>query len=121
MNENYQTPVAQAVPPVQSYQPQYQPTPQYVYPQVNVSMQNSGGGPGEYSKTVSILDWFLYFLLTSLPFIGFFILIYYAIDKDKPSRANLARLSLIMMIILIVLAVIVGIVITLVGVVAANS
>lgn len=42
-------------------------------------------------------DWLIYTLLSCIPLVNLVALIYFAIDHDKPSRANMARLSLILM------------------------
>ena len=78
------------------------------YPQVN--FYNNPVPPG-YSKTVTMGDWLIYALLSCIPLVNLVALIYFAIDHDKPSRANLARLALIFMAIGIVLGILIIVVI----------
>ncbi len=102
MNEGYPQ-----TPPPASYQPppQQPPQPQFVYPQVNLNVRN--GMPYEnLSPTVTKMDWFIFIILSSIPFVNFIALIFYAIDSTKPSRANFARTSLILMVVTFVLAIV---------------
>lgn len=110
MNGNYQPNVQQVTPP--AYQ---NPPPAYGYPQVNLNVQNSVAPQG-YSKTVTIMDWFIFMLLQSIPLVNLIALFFYAFDKEKPSRANFARLTLIFMIIILVLAILTGIIIAICGI-----
>ena len=50
----------------------------------------------EVSPTVTKMDWFLFVILTSIPVVNLLALIYFACDKEKPSRANFALLQLIL-------------------------
>ncbi|MGN0867174.1 MAG: hypothetical protein ACI4SG_05810 [Oligosphaeraceae bacterium] len=51
----------------------------------------------ELSPTVTKMDWFLFTILACIPVVNLLALIYYAFDKEKPSRANLAILQLILL------------------------
>lgn len=55
------------------------------------------GWQGEsLSPTVTKMEWLIFFLLTNLPIVNLVALIYFACDREKPSRANFARLQLIL-------------------------
>ena len=55
------------------------------------------GWQGEsLSPTVTKMEWFIFLLLTNLPIVNLVALIYFACDREKPSRANFARLQLIL-------------------------
>ena len=76
----------------------------YNYPQMNLNLQNNLIPP-DYSKTVTMGDWLIYTLLAAIPLVNLVALIYFALDHEKPSRANLARLALIFFAIAILLVV----------------
>ena len=49
------------------------------------------------SPTVTKTEWLIYSLLVGIPLVNLVALIYFACDREKPSRANLARLQLIIL------------------------
>ena len=49
------------------------------------------------SPTVTKTEWLIYSLLVGIPLVNLVVLIYFACDREKPSRANLARLQLIIL------------------------
>ena len=79
--------------PPPAYPPQYQqaPMPQQPVYQQPVYVPNQ-----KLSPTVTIGDWLLWLILSFIPLVGFIMLIVYACDSVKPSRANLAKLILIL-------------------------
>ena len=77
-----QSPYSQCPPPVQ---------PVFVQP------------PSDLSPTVTKSEWFIYLILQMIPFVNIVMLIVYAMDNTKPSRANLAKVNLIFLIVGIVL------------------
>ena len=83
------------------YSAQYrQPPVQPVYVQL----------PPDYSPTVTKGEWFLYLILQMIPVVNLVMLIVYALDNTKPSRANLAKVNLIFMAVSIVLAILICVV-----------
>ena len=56
------------------------------------------------SPTVTKMEWLFFFLLTNLPIVNLVALIYFACDREKPSRANFARLQLILILAGLILA-----------------
>lgn len=66
------------------------PRPVYVYPPAN----DYGQG---LSPTVTKMDWLIWIILTAIPIVNLIMLIVYACDNTKPSRANLAKVTLILM------------------------
>ena len=81
------------------------PPPQYPpqYPQVPAQQIIVQQGAGNLSPTVTIGDWLIFTILQSIPILNFIMLIVYACDSSKPSRANLSKLLLILMIIVPIL------------------
>ncbi|MBR4900561.1 MAG: hypothetical protein IKZ46_06445 [Victivallales bacterium] len=78
------------------YSAQYrQPPVQPVYVQL----------PPDYSPTVTKGEWFLYLILQMIPFVNLVMLIVYALDNTKPSRANLAKVNLIFLAVGFVIAI----------------
>jgi len=77
------------------YSAQYQPPVQPVYVQP----------PPDYSPTITKGEWFLYLILQMIPFVNIVMLIVYALDNTKPSRANLAKVNLILLAIGFVIAI----------------
>ncbi len=63
--------------------------------------QNDNYGQ-ELSPTVTKTDWLIWIILTAIPIVNFIMLIVYACDTSKPSRANLAKVTLILMAILLI-------------------
>ena len=78
------------------YSAQYQPPVQPVYVQL----------PPDYSPTVTKGEWFLYLILQMIPVVNLVMLIVYALDNTKPSRANLAKVNLIFLAVSFVIAII---------------
>lgn len=63
------------------------------------------GWQGEsLSPTVTKMEWLFFFLLTNLPIVNLVALIYFACDREKPSRANFACLQLILILAGLILA-----------------
>ena len=58
----------------------------------------------DVSPTVTKTEWFIYLILQMIPFVNLVMLIVYALDNSKPSRANLAKVNLIFLIVGIILA-----------------
>ena len=85
-----QSPYSQCPPPVQP------PFAQPIYQDV--------------SPTVTKTEWFLYLILQMIPFVNLVMLIVYAMDNTRPSRANLAKVNLIFMAVGIVLAILIFVV-----------
>ncbi len=57
-------------------------------------------------KTVSIGDWIITIIVTSIPIIGFICLVVWALDKNIPvSKSNFAKASLILYVLFFLLAV----------------
>ena len=81
-----------------SEQPPYSQCPPPVQP---VFIQQ----PNDLSPTVTKTEWLLYLILQMIPFVNIVMLIVYAMDNTKPSRANLAKVNLIFLAVGIVLAV----------------
>ena len=79
-----QSPYSQCPPPVQ---------PVFVQP------------PSDLSPTVTKTEWFLYLILQMIPFVNLVMLIVYALDNTKPSRANLAKVNLILLAVGFVIAI----------------
>jgi len=77
------------------YSAQYQPPVQPVYVQP----------PPDYSPTITKGEWFLYLILQMIPFVNIVMLIVYALDNTKPSRANLAKVNLILLAVGFVIAI----------------
>ena len=77
------------------YSAQYQPPVQPVYVQL----------PPDYSPTVTKGEWFLYLILQMIPVVNLVMLIVYALDNTKPSRANLAKVNLILLAVGFVIAI----------------
>ena len=77
------------------YSAQYQPPVQPVFVQP----------PPDYSPTITKGEWFLYLILQMIPFVNIVMLIVYALDNTKPSRANLAKVNLILLAIGFVIAI----------------
>ena len=73
---------------------QFPPTPPPPPPQIIVQQVQ-----GNLSPTVTIGDWFVFVLLQCIPVVNIIMLIVYACDSTKPSRANFAKLSIILMVI----------------------
>ncbi len=86
--------------PEQYQPPMPQPPP---YPQQQFIIQQNAN----LSPTVTMGDWFLFVILQCIPFVNIIMLIVYAIDTTKPSRANFAKLSLILMIISTIISILV--------------
>ena len=61
--------------------------------------------PPDYSPTVTKGEWFLYLILQMIPFVNLVMLIVYALDNTKPSRANLAKVNLILLAVGFVIAI----------------
>ena len=80
-----QSPYSQCPPPVQ---------PVFVQP------------PSDLSPTVTKTEWFLYLILQMIPFVNLVMLIVYALDNTKPSRANLAKVNLIFIVVGFVAAIV---------------
>ena len=85
----------------QPYQQQIPQQPAQFQPQIIV--QQTGNN---LSPTVTIGDWFVFMILQFIPGLNFIMLIVYACDSTKPSRANFAKLQLIFMIISTIIAII---------------
>ena len=51
------------------------------------------------SPTVTMLDWFIFFILSWIPLVNLIMLIVFACDSSKPSRANFCRVALVFMVI----------------------
>lgn len=68
--------------------------PQVVHPYANYCGQ-------ELSPTVTKTDWLIWIILTAIPIVNFIMLIVYACDNSKPSRANLAKVTIILTVALI--------------------
>ena len=79
-----QSPYSQCPPPVQ---------PVFVQP------------PNDLSPTVTKTEWFIYLILQMIPFVNLVMLIVYAMDNTKPSRANLAKVNLIFLLVGIALGI----------------
>ena len=79
-----QSPYSQCPPPVQ---------PVFVQP------------PNDLSPTVTKTEWFIYLILQMIPFVNLVMLIVYALDNTKPSRANLAKVNLILLAVGVVIAI----------------
>ena len=77
------------------YSAQYQPPVQPVYVQP----------PPDYSPTITKGEWFLYIVLQMIPVVNLVMLIVYALDNTKPSRANLAKVNLILLAVGFVIAI----------------
>lgn len=77
------------------YSAQYQPPVQPVYVQP----------PPDYSPTITKGEWFLYLILQMIPVVNLVMLIVYALDNTKPSRANLAKVNLILLAVGFVIAI----------------
>ena len=77
------------------YSSQYQPPVQPVFVQP----------PPDYSPTITKGEWFLYLILQMIPFVNIVMLIVYALDNTKPSRANLAKVNLILLAVGFVIAI----------------
>lgn len=77
-------------------QPYPQMPPQQIIVQQSVNM----------SPTVTIGDWFIFMILQCIPIVNFIMLIVYACDSSKPSRANFAKLQLILMILFSIIGII---------------
>ena len=77
------------------YSAQYQPPVQPVFVQP----------PPDYSPTITKGEWFLYLILQMIPFVNIVMLIVYALDNTKPSRANLAKVNLILLAVGFVIAI----------------
>ncbi len=60
---------------------------------VNVNVNTYGQ---ELSPTVTKTDWLIWIILTAIPIVNIIMLIVYACDSSKPSRANLAKVSIIL-------------------------
>ncbi|MBP5673683.1 MAG: hypothetical protein J6X49_14945 [Victivallales bacterium] len=71
-------------------------------PEQSVITQSSNG----FSPTVTKGEWILYLFLQMIPFVNIVMLIIYARDKSKPSRANLAKVHLMFIIVILSLAII---------------
>ncbi|MBO7622029.1 MAG: hypothetical protein J6T06_16065 [Victivallales bacterium] len=78
------------------YSAQYQPP---VQPPCPPSMYQ------DVSPTVTKTEWFIYLILQMIPFVNLVMLIVYAMDNTKPSRANLAKVNLIFLIVGIALGI----------------
>lgn len=64
----------------------------------NWQSASAPGWQGEsLSPTVTKTEWLIYSLLVGIPLVNLVVLIYFACDREKPSRANLARLQLIIL------------------------
>ena len=81
-----QSPYSQCPPPVQ---------PVFVQP------------PNDLSPTVTKTEWFIYLILQMIPVVNLVMLIVYALDNTKPSRANLAKVNLIFWAVSFVIAIII--------------
>ncbi len=68
--------------------------PQVIHPYANYCGQ-------ELSPTVTKMDWLIWIILTAIPIVNFIMLIVYACDNSKPSRANLAKVTIILTVALI--------------------
>ena len=77
------------------YSAQYQPPVQPVFVQP----------PPDYSPTITKGEWFLYIVLQMIPVVNLVMLIVYALDNTKPSRANLAKVNLILLAVGFVIAI----------------
>ena len=77
------------------YSAQDQPPVQPVYVQP----------PPDYSPTITKGEWFLYIVLQMIPVVNLVMLIVYALDNTKPSRANLAKVNLILLAVGFVIAI----------------
>ena len=71
-------------------------------PEQPVITQTSNG----FSLTVTKSEWILYLFPQMSPFVNIVMLIIYARDKSKPSRANLAKVHLTFIIVILSLAII---------------
>ena len=87
--------------PPPQYQPQY---PQVPAPQIIVQQ----GAGANLSPTVTMGDWFILFILQCIPIVNIIMLIVFACDSSKPSRANFCKLSLIFMIIVPIIGIIIA-------------
>ncbi len=90
----------------QPYQYPQAPAPQYVAPAVTQVVVPQATN---MSPTVTIGEWFILLLVEGLPIIGFIMMIVWAFDSTKPSRANFCKLQLIMMVIFFVIGIIIAI------------
>ena len=61
--------------------------------------------PPDYSPTVTKGEWFLYLILQMITVVNLVMLIVYALDNTKPSRANLAKVNLILLAVGFVIAI----------------
>ena len=61
--------------------------------------------PPDYSPTITKGEWFLYLILQMIPVVNLVMLIVYALDNTKPSRANLAKVNLILLAVGFVIAI----------------
>ncbi len=87
-------------PPMPQPPPSYQQPPM---PQQQFIIQSNAN----LSPTVTMGDWFLFVILQCIPMVNIIMLIVYAFDTTKPSRANFAKLSLILMIISTIISILV--------------
>ena len=62
--------------------------------------------PPDYSPTITKGEWFLYLILQMIPVVNLVMLIVYALDNTKPSRANLAKVNLIFIVVGLVVAIV---------------
>lgn len=61
----------------------------------------------DVSPTVTKTEWFIYLILQMIPFVNLVMLIVYAMDNTKPSRANLAKVNLIFLIVSLALGILI--------------
>ena len=92
MSQQYQNPQPMQVPP-----------PQYAPPVTQVVVSQ----PANMSPTVSIGDWFILMLVECIPVVNFIMMIVWALDSSKPSRANFVKMQWIMMVLSVILGILV--------------
>ncbi len=93
--------MSQQFPPSAPPPPMQPPYPQQPAQQIIVQQ---GANASNLSPTVTMGDWFLFFILQCIPGVNLIMLIVFACDSNKPSRANYCKLMLLLMIIVPILA-----------------
>lgn len=72
---------------------------------VNINVNNYGQ---ELSPTVTKTDWLIWIILTAIPVVNVIMFIVYACDSSKPSRANLAKVSIILVAVAVIVLFLIG-------------